>query len=325
MTKHLLSFSVPTWNRDDILDEALEDLITKIKKYEFPILVYDNGSTDKTELIVSYWKKQYSNIIYYKQPSNCGADRNFEAVLKASVDVSYYTWLIGDCYRIERGELANIIALVQKNYAVVVVNTCNRVKKIPSKEYDSHTLLLKELGWHMTMISSLIFSNRIILNDVFYKYYDTDFIQDGIIFEYLAENTTEKVYFHNANSIMATSRFKESWSYKQFDVFGVNWVKFVLSLPNIPKKSKLFCIKRHNVTTRLFFTRNLFNLKENGWLEYNKILPTKEYVKLATTTPWGIIAFISKTPYRIAIIFKYPLKIYEKISRIWNGYYRYKA
>ena len=295
----LLAICIPTYNRAEILDEALTDLIPKIKRFNFNIVISDNASTDNTIEIVEKHKRDYSGIIYYRQECLCEADQNFEKVLKLGADHSEYMWLLGDAYRIINEEIDRIIKILQKiEYHAIIVNAFDRITQVESKEYNSCAELLKEIGWHMTLMSSLIFYKDLINNAKFKRFYNTNFIQTGIIFEYLNQFVA-KAYWYNKNCVYGTklSKVGTTWFSATFKVFAKNWMEFVLSLPfEIPLKVKLFCIKEHNRQARLFTVGNLLALRKNEWFNLGTYKTYRKYMPYVTNTPRIVIMLILIIP-----------------------------
>ena len=68
----LLTITIPTFNRDKLLEENLNCLIPQVIDNDIEILVFDNNSTDSTEKIVKEAIKKCSNIKYVKNESNIG-------------------------------------------------------------------------------------------------------------------------------------------------------------------------------------------------------------------------------------------------------------
>jgi len=298
----LLGICIPTFNRSNILDEALTDLIPKISSFNFNVIISDNASVDDTEKIVKKHKMSYSKIIYCRQEITCGGDRHFEKVLKIGTVYSKYLWLLGDSYRLIESEINNIIAILQKDkYHAIIVNSFDRITQIESKEYDSGAELLKEIGGHMTLMSSFIFNKDLVVNVNFKRYYDSYFIHTGIVYEYMNQFNAS-IFWYKANCVFTTSisKIKTSWIPVSFEVFAKHWMAFVLSLPlEIPLKFKLYCIKEHNRQTKLFTARYLISLRTNEWFSFKTYMEYKKYIPYVTDTSRILIILISIFPVKI--------------------------
>ena len=78
----LLTLCMPTYNRVVNVCEALEDIIPKIKPYNFRLIVVDNCSPDNTRKVVEAYQGLYDRLEYFGQDENKGYDINFETALK---------------------------------------------------------------------------------------------------------------------------------------------------------------------------------------------------------------------------------------------------
>ena len=67
-----LIVSVPTYNRSRLLDNFLEAHAALFARYDIPLYIYDNASTDDTEHVVRKWIEVYPLISYFRQPENLG-------------------------------------------------------------------------------------------------------------------------------------------------------------------------------------------------------------------------------------------------------------
>ena len=86
MKKVLLSICIPTYNRAEYLDEAINSVLVQITediKDKIEICVSDNNSIDNTkDIILSLQKKSTIPIIYHENSTNIGADMNFLKVIE---------------------------------------------------------------------------------------------------------------------------------------------------------------------------------------------------------------------------------------------------
>lgn len=298
----LLAICIPTYNRYDILNECLLDTISKVRKYSFPIVVADNASTDGTQELVQQLAKEYPYLIYYRQPENLGADRNFEFALKHSP--AAYSWLLGDSYRVVEAELDALVEILESGqHCAIINNSFGRIKNLPSKVYSDPDRLLYDIGWHMTIMCSLIVSRDLIHNTNFMRYYDTNFIQDGIIFEYLSTHRSATIYWYDKSCNTSTSLPKSTWSDQRWQVFGVCWTAYILSLPStisLPTKCK--CINQHNKRVRLFTVKRTIRLRIKGNYDLRTLRHCKPYQKFFWDVPYII-------PYLIAVSPKWLLRL----------------
>ena len=68
-----LSICIPTFNRSSLLKENLCLLLPQVKnRTDVQVIIFDNNSTDDTELIVKSLTTNFQNVKYFKNESNVG-------------------------------------------------------------------------------------------------------------------------------------------------------------------------------------------------------------------------------------------------------------
>lgn len=83
MAKPLVSILVPVYNREKLVQRAIESAINQT--YEnIEIIAVDNQSTDKTYEVLKEYSKKYSNIKVYQNKKNIGPVRNWKKCLEYS-------------------------------------------------------------------------------------------------------------------------------------------------------------------------------------------------------------------------------------------------
>lgn len=293
--ENLISFCIPTYNRAEILGECLADLLSKIRKFNFEIIVSDNYSNDGTKELVKKYQDQYGRIKYIQQECKLNVDVNFANAL--SYSTSKYTWLLGDSYRLADEFFLEIIELCALGkYPLILANSFDMIQYTNSKTYSDLSTILKDLGWYLPFMSAYIYHEDILNNSNFQKYYNSNFLQMGIVFDYF-ENKEFEIYWFSRNAITSTALKKQSWHNEFLHVFAKNWTEFILSLPRtIELAIKLQCIKDHGRRHKLFSLRNLLNFRERGWLSYQIAKEYKIYFQYIAIYPWPIVAILSRLP-----------------------------
>ena len=113
MPEIILSICIPTYNRADILDKTLSNLVTEpaFQSEKIEICISDNASTDNTETVVKKYKNQYNNIIYNRNKVNTGfADSNFPIV--SSLATGTFIKYLNDYAYFIPGELDKMIDFI---------------------------------------------------------------------------------------------------------------------------------------------------------------------------------------------------------------------
>lgn len=321
MTQKLLSICIPTCNRAEILDEAISALVPLLSEYDIEIIISDNASTDNTPEVVEKYKSLYPEIVYHRNSQNIGPDRNFIQSLLLSV--SHYQWLLGDSYRIDTELFKSLYdRLNSRKYSGMILNFKDRIRNIPSGEYTDAIQIFDLFGWHMTLMSSIIFSKEFLVPENYEKHLDSSFVHLGTFFEHLLKLPDFRIYWSGENVIQHTRipKIGTSWLSDSFYIFGKRWYGFVMSLPDkIPLENKLACIKAHSINTGLFNAGSLLRLKVAGAVTKEKVQPLREYIPYITDTPWWLIRIFIHMPVSVArIILTVSIKLRRLLRHIMS-------
>ncbi len=304
-----LAFVIPTYNRADFLDCCLGLIIPSAKKYNIEIYISDNSSEDNTSEVISKRVSEYSLIKYSCNSKNLGADKNFQIAL--GLPKSDYIWLLGDTYWVREETIDFIIKSFSEEKIrsdAIIFNVNKRVSDIGSCDYFDKNKLLNELGWHMTCMSSLVYNRQLILAANFYRYRKTNFVQTGIIFEYIENKDffIRWVSEYSVFPIVVENVVKNSWQDSTFEIWVDKWSNFIFSLPpSYDLSLKLSCIKDHGFKSGLFSIRGLLSLRGAGILNFGTFWRFKYNFPLVIYSPTFIIFLISILPKFIPKIMKY--------------------
>lgn len=124
----LVTICIPTFNQSKSLDKLLKQ-ISRYNK-NCPIVISDNGSTDKTSKIVFKYKNKLKNLLYFKLRKNYGFDYNYlNCVKKVKTD---YFWVLGSDDQIFSNSINNIEKLLKfLNYpnGLTFIDDKSKIKK----------------------------------------------------------------------------------------------------------------------------------------------------------------------------------------------------
>lgn len=306
----LISITIPTFNRAPFLDACLEYHIPLAKKHNVKIFISDNASDDHTQEVVKRRCAEYSLIFYIRNQDNVGADANFEQALKLAD--TKYVWLLGDTYKIsERGldYLLDLLTLRPVVYDLIVFNWKNRVKDTVSQDYTDPNKILSDIGWHMTCLSVLVYRTDMLTVCNFKSYWDTYFIQTGIIFDYISSH---EHLIHWNRDISVESLFidgvkKNTWAKYRFEIWFERWPKFIFSLPPVfLLSSKIKAIKDHGVKSKAFSIKNLLMMRFNNGLNLSVCKKYRYIMPLTISHSQALIFFvISISPIFVIRFFKW--------------------
>jgi len=307
----LLSITIPTYNRADFLDYSLEVHIPLVREYNIQIYISDNASTDFTKKIVEKWQKKYPLIHYFHNETNVGPDKNFELALK--YPKTDYVWLLGDTYHLQPDVFKYVLNLISTHkYDHIIINIANEVNDIPTQDYIDQNKLLTDLFWLMTCLSIHIYNRTLINNANFSRYRNTNFMQTGIIFEYL-DNKDFTLHWNQLLSVERIfsykGRGKETWFKQYFEIWLENRINFIMSLPPSYKLSiKLKCIMFDGRDKTSLGILKLIYLKTEHILTYKKIIKYKYLLPLVT----------KKSNFTIFLIAIFPHIGYKLLRFLWR-------
>lgn len=116
MSKKILSICIPTYNRGEILDKTLSELVQEpsFLSGKIEICISDNASHDNTEAVVRKYIFKYGNIVYNRNAKNTKIiDGNFPIV--ASLASGTFIKFLNDYASFIPGELDKMIRFIETN------------------------------------------------------------------------------------------------------------------------------------------------------------------------------------------------------------------
>lgn len=309
----LLSIVIPTFNRAELLDYCLAIHIPLARNNNIQIFIFDNASTDATGSVVRNRIDEYPLIKYIRHKTNLGPDKNFEHALK--YPTTEYVWLLGDSYIMPTNGIDYLLNLISKKsiiYDMFLFNVGSIVEDVPKVDYQDRNSLLRDLFWLMNCMSCLVYSKKIIDNANFERYQNTNFVQTGIIFEYISNKSfiihwmpdISLNLWSSSNSIK-----KIGWQVNLFEIWYKNRTNLIFSLPasyNLDVKLKL-AMETHNHAK--VSVANMLSYRAEGLLDYETFLKYRYLFRATVKFSNILIALISLMPKKILKLLK---KLYSK-------------
>lgn len=299
-----LAISIPTYNRANFLDYSLKEHIPMVEKYGIPIYVYDNASSDNTNMVVEKWQKQYPFLIYHRYEDSIGALNNIVGAMKKPKEE--YVWLIGDTYKIpEKG--INSILDDEDNSDFFVFNLKDKVE-IHQKIYVNRNDVLKDLSGVISCLSCTVFNSKQLAKVDLSRFKESYYPHTCIVFENIAFRDF-KLYWVGNLSItkLDTEGLKKSnWSSgpNAIDVGVEDWLNFALSLPQTYSiDAKLVAAKSFGLVSELLTIKGLLWMRANQGLNFNKLIQYRNSLKICLANP-----FKFNLLYLICLIPSKPLK-----------------
>ena len=138
----LLSFAIPTWNRNRELKECLDSIVSQIIEVDnsVEIFISDNASEDETSSILAEYSEKYPFIRYSRNENNLGFDLNLINAIEKSK--GRYVWMFGDDDILACGALKKILSIIDEyNPDYISVNFYQWIQNGDSKEIVTNEIL----------------------------------------------------------------------------------------------------------------------------------------------------------------------------------------
>jgi glycosyltransferase involved in cell wall biosynthesis len=90
----LVSIGLPVYNGEQYLREAIDSILSQTFR-GFELIVCDNASTDKTEVICRSYVNHDERIVYYRNSENMGAAYNYNKAFQLSKG-EFFKWAAAD-------------------------------------------------------------------------------------------------------------------------------------------------------------------------------------------------------------------------------------
>ncbi len=301
-----LAIALPTYNRAEYLDLCLTVNLPMLKQWAIPLFISDNGSTDHTREVVEKHSLEYPFIHYYRNEVTIGPDENFEKVL--CYPQTEYIWLLGDTYRLPSEEAIAVLlqSVMHESFDAFIFNVAGRASDIKEQVYTDQSKLLSDIGWHMTCLSSLVYSRHLLDNADFRRYHDTNFMQLGIILEYIANKPFRINWFphYSVTGLAIAGAKKQSWEALTFDIWTKRWANFIFSLPPAYSlDSKLKCIMDHGLKSEVFTFKALTRLRKKNILNLAAYHQYSRYFPFTIAIPSSLLRLIAFLPGWVCRIF----------------------
>lgn len=310
---NLLAIAIPTYNRAHILHENILIMLDEIRKFAIPIYISDDSNNNETEELLLQIKQIYPFIYYTKNKPALGHDKNFHKTIQ--IPTEEYIWYLGDGIIIESGGIERIYSQIENNHPdFISVNNKNRNLVIESSIYKDGNILLKDLGWHLTMTGATIYSRKMILeNNTFEVLQYPNFPQIAFIFHCFASIDCN-LYWNNDIYIYVNQNKKSYWKKDVFKVFITDWTNCITNLSfKYSKESKETAIISHSLLTGIFNLKSIISYRYKGFLglkeyhQYFRMLKKHSKVNIYVI---GIIVLIPR--FILTII----IKIIKKLKNL---------
>jgi hypothetical protein len=139
---------------------------------------------------------------------------------------------------------------------------------VPEK-LDSVEDVARNIGWHITLLDSIVWSRKVITEARFNRFYGSLFGYYGALFEYLCENKFSVAWISKSFVSYCHPKKRSLWLPNTFETWTFKLLNTVLSLPyQFSLQQKLALVKSHNSNSGLFSIKVLIILRSHGYLSF---------------------------------------------------------
>jgi hypothetical protein len=234
---------------------------------------------------------------------------------------------MGDTYYIDQANFDKAFKIISKQeYDFLIINLQNKLK-LSSSFYSNKNLLLYDLGGLMTCMSCLVYSDKILKFSNHQSQFNSNFIQLGIIFDYIKKNKFLCYWLKDSNIKLFSNKLvkKRNWSYSE-DAFKIGcekWSNFMNSYStDFDTKAIEKCLKDFSLISGLFTFSGLIKLRVLRILNIYTFYRYKNYLKKMTNIHSVLIIIISIYPSKLLLVklrfFNFFLKN-ERLSTLVNA------
>ncbi|WP_353149314.1 glycosyltransferase [Chryseobacterium sp.] len=302
---NILSISIPTYNRAEILEDNLNLIIEECRPHNVGIYIFDDSTNNKTELLISKLTKSYPYIFYTKNNPRLGHDKNCIKCL--SVPDQQYIWYLGDSMIISNESVAKVLDVIKNSSPdFICFKEKNRNIDIQSKVYDNAEDIFTDLAWHLTMTGVTVYKKSSLDFQDFRVERFINFPQLAIIFCNF-EKSGSKLYWIADCLIYGNLKKKSYWSSMVFKVFFNDLKNTFKNLPQNFSISLIdTVIRKHSINSKLFSYHGVVRMKIDNGLNYRTFIDNKKNIEKYTDLNILIIKVLMIFP-RIIVDFFYKI------------------
>jgi hypothetical protein len=288
-----LAIAIPTYNRAEILQFNLLQIIDELIEFQIPVYISDDSTNEDTYIVINDLKKKHSLFYYRKNEIRFGHDLN--CLNTISFPKEQYVWYMGDSMIIKKGAIKKIISLNEiEEYDFITCNAEGRNLDMESRVFYNGKEVFENLCWHLTMTGAAIYNKKSLINLI---NFDTskfkNFPQTAIIFEQFAVKKSS-LYWINDRLIYSNSNKNSYWASKVFEVFIDDFRSFLNNLStSYSLKSKEEVLLQHSLKTGIFSFHSFVLYRIGGFYNYKIFKKYKDIFKKITRTNIIILIILS--------------------------------
>ena len=251
--KPLISIVIPSNNRTELLDEAIESIITDPSwNSDCELCISDNSKGDGTEKLIRTKYSDRSQIFYRRSLDAPSLDANVNMAI--SMARGEYVWIFGDDDLIVENFLAELITYLKSSSPdIVILNSCSFQEQgqvegtrrasdsLIIYEADDNDLFLTDQGAYLTYVPCIVIRKKL-----WNKFFRLEKI--GTFFAHIDTVCRAKIG-HTAHALPSPAikmrLHMQTWSAKHFEIWNIYFPKIIWELDNYSSQAKENVIQRY--------------------------------------------------------------------------------
>lgn len=271
--KTTLSICIATLNRGAFIGATLDSIISQADE-QVEIVIVDGASTDNTEDIVRLYKKNFPQIRYVRLSVKGGVDQDYcRAVELAEGE---YCWLFTDDDILKPGAIQSVMAAMQHDYGLILVNaevrdaTLSRILEDRLLHFRNNMIyqtndferFFVDAADYLSFIGCVVIKRSLWNERVKEPYYGTAFVHVGVIFQKLFTDDIMVL----VEPLISIRYGNALWTSNSIEISFFKWPDLIWSFPYFSDSAKSQICKREpwrSVKVLLIYrARGAFSLKE---------------------------------------------------------------
>jgi glycosyltransferase involved in cell wall biosynthesis len=309
MNQIQLSICIATLNRASFLRETLDVLLAQTSD-EIEIVVVDGASTDNTSEVVKNAAARFDRLRYLRLEKKGGVDHDYCKAVELAR--GKYVWLFTDDDLLKPGTVKAVLEAAQKDYSLIIVNAEVRTKNLAvclrpllvdiqndcvySPEKPHRDRMLADFGGYLSFIGAVVIKREIWLQREKEKYFGTEFIHMGVIFQAPLPGDTLMM----AYPWIVIRYGNAQWMSRSFKICMLNWPDLIWGFPDFADWAKKKIAPREPWLSysKLLFLRaqGRFSIKEYDSILAGKInsFPRRILTQFIAAAPIKPLNFLAR-------------------------------
>ncbi len=228
----ILSIGIPTYNGAATIRQTLESVVAQLLP-GVEIVISDNASTDETQVIAREFAAARPDAIrYYRNDTNIGMDRNFDAVVRRAA--GRFVWILSDDDHIVHPQaVSKILAMASAHLDAGTIFANYENEAVPIlRDYDSLSgdEFFRVTRFKSTLISSVIVNRALWCSYDLTGYAGTYWTHIGYLIRAAATNKSCIIADALLKQIIYVQKERRWGASGTFILVGVNLAKIYAGL-----------------------------------------------------------------------------------------------